>query len=74
VLNKHDPKSSAQPWAMSVEEAARFLGVGRTSVYAAIADGRLKARKLGSRTLVLTDDAKSFLESLPCTGASQEVR
>jgi excisionase family DNA binding protein len=68
-LNKRDPKSSDQPWAMSVEEAAGFLGVGRTSVYAAIADGRLKARKLGSRTLVLTDDAKSFLESLPRAAA-----
>jgi excisionase family DNA binding protein len=54
---------------MSVEEAARFLGVGRTSIYAAIADGRLKARKLGSRTLILADDAKSFLASLPLVAA-----
>jgi excisionase family DNA binding protein len=49
---------------MSVEEAARMIGVGRTSIYAAIASGALKARKFGSRTLILAEDAKSFLSAL----------
>jgi excisionase family DNA binding protein len=64
-LNTRDTEKPVQPWAMSVEEAARILGVGRTSVYAAIASGALKARKLGSRTLILEEDARSFLASLP---------
>ncbi len=38
--------------AYSINETARALSLGRTSVYAMIADGRLEAFKLGRRTLV----------------------
>ncbi len=38
--------------AYSINETARTLSLGRTSVYAMIADGRLEAFKLGRRTLV----------------------
>jgi excisionase family DNA binding protein len=51
--------------AFTVEEAARALGTGRTKVFEAIADGRLRAVKFGRRTLVLVEDAKAFLASLP---------
>jgi excisionase family DNA binding protein len=33
---------------LSVVEACRIAGIGRTKVYEAIADGRLKARKFGN--------------------------
>jgi len=38
--------------AYSINEAARVLSMGRTSIYALIADGRLEAFKLGRRTLI----------------------
>ena len=38
--------------AYSINEAARVLSMGRTSIYAMIADGRLEAFKLGRRTLI----------------------
>ena len=38
--------------AASVAEAAEALGLGRTSVYTLIRDGRLETVKLGRRTLV----------------------
>lgn len=38
--------------AYSINETARLLSLGRTSVYAMIGDGRLDAFKLGRRTLV----------------------
>ena len=41
-----------EPIAVSINEAAKIIGLGRTSVYAMIADGRLEAFKLGRRTLV----------------------
>jgi len=44
-----------EPLAVSINDAARVLGIGRTSIYAMIADGRLEAFKLGRRTLVRTD-------------------
>ena len=38
--------------AYSINDTARTLSCGRTSVYTMIADGRLEAFKLGRRTLV----------------------
>jgi len=38
--------------AYSVNETARLLSMGRTSIYAMIADGRLETFKLGRRTLI----------------------
>jgi excisionase family DNA binding protein len=38
--------------AVSINYAAKALGLGRTSIYAMIADGRLEAFKLGRRRLV----------------------
>ena len=52
-------------YALSISDACEMAGVGRTTVYAAIAEGRLKARKLGRRTLILRDDLMHFLVALP---------
>ena len=38
--------------AVSINDAAKALGLGRTSIYAMIADGRLESFKLGRRRLV----------------------
>lgn len=39
--------------------------VSRTYAYAEIARGRLKAIKLGARTLIRAEDAEAWLNSLP---------
>ena len=39
---------------MTVTEAGKLLGVGRTSVYAAIRNGELPSFKIGRRILVPT--------------------
>ncbi|HEY6697095.1 MAG TPA: helix-turn-helix domain-containing protein [Acidimicrobiales bacterium] len=51
--------------AVSVAEAARIIGVGRTRLYALLDDGTLPARKLDKRTLILRADLEAFLTSLP---------
>ena len=51
--------------AFTVAEAAALLGIGRSTIYVAIKDGRLKTRKLGKRTLVLREDLDAFLAALP---------
>jgi len=61
------------PFAISVSEAARMVGLGRTSLYAAIAAGKLKTRKAGRRTLVETAELQKFVESLPESGASHNA-
>lgn len=41
-----------EPIATSVNGAAKALGLGRTSIYALINEGRLEKVKLGRRTLI----------------------
>ena len=53
------------PFAYSIAEAARMIGLGRTSIYAAISAGKLKTRKAGRRTLVEATALQDFLENLP---------
>jgi len=50
---------------LSVPEACIVAGLGRTTIYEAISEGRLKARKCGKRTLVLRADLCDFLAALP---------
>lgn len=57
-----------QQLALSVPEAMKAIGLGRTAFYAAIKSGALPARKAGRRTIVLTSDIRSFLENLPRLG------
>lgn len=41
-----------QPLVISVNETAKALGIGRSSVYALIKSGGLDAIKIGTRTLI----------------------
>jgi excisionase family DNA binding protein len=50
---------------LTIAESCALAGVGRTSIYAAIGEGELRARKHGRRTIVLRDDLRRWLESLP---------
>ena len=53
----------------SINETARTLSLGRTSIYAMIADGRLEAFKLGRRTLVKAELVRRLVD-----GATEAVR
>jgi excisionase family DNA binding protein len=47
--------------ALSINETAKALSVGRTSIYVMIADGRLEAFKLGRRTLVRMESIRRLV-------------
>ena len=51
-----------EPIATSVNDAARALSLGRTSIYALIKEGRLEAVKLGRRTLIKTASIRALIE------------
>jgi excisionase family DNA binding protein len=53
------------PAAMSPKDASFYLGVGVNSVYEMIAAGELEAKKLGTRTLVVTESIRNRLAALP---------
>jgi excisionase family DNA binding protein len=48
--------------AYSINDTAKALSLGRTSIYALIAGGRLEAFKLGRRTLVKADSIRRLIE------------
>ncbi len=47
--------------AVSINDTAKALGLGRTSIYALIKDGRLDAFKLGRRTLIKTASIRALI-------------
>jgi len=51
--------------AITVEEAAKAAGVGRTTIFMELRSGRLKGRKIGRRTVVSIEDLNAWLTSLP---------
>ncbi|MGH6660981.1 MAG: helix-turn-helix domain-containing protein [Rhodospirillales bacterium] len=55
----------------TIPAAVAASGIGRSAIYQALADGRLKAKKNGRRTLILKTDLERFLESLPDYGPDQ---
>jgi len=59
----HSPKTPQQtsPIAVSPDEAARLAGIGRTTLYAALAKGDLKSIKIGTRRLIKIDAIHEWL-------------
>ncbi len=50
--------------ALSIAQTARTLGIGRSTLYCLIKEGRLPVRKLGKRTLILRRDLEHFIAAL----------
>lgn len=48
--------------AYSINEAARALSMGRTSIYLMMADGRLESFKLGRRTLIKAESIRRLVD------------
>ncbi len=49
--------------AISINETAKALGIGRSSVYTLLKSGRLDAIKIGRRTLLTTESIKRLAQS-----------
>lgn len=47
--------------AYSINETAKALSLGRTSIYALIGEGRLEAFKLGRRTLIRAESIRRLV-------------
>ncbi|MDP2226204.1 MAG: helix-turn-helix domain-containing protein, partial [Moraxellaceae bacterium] len=52
-----------QPIFLSINDTAKALGLGRTSIYALLRSGRLEAVKLGRRTLVKVESIRRLIET-----------
>ena len=58
---------AAEKLGLTIPEAAALSSLGQTSIYKAIREGRLTARKFGTRTIITRADLQAFLNSLPQT-------
>ena len=56
---------STNKLAVSIREAVTLSGIGRSSLYKLIKQGRLTPRKVGRRTLILIEDLEDLVRSLP---------
>jgi excisionase family DNA binding protein len=52
-----------EPIATTIKDTAKALGVGKTSVYLLIRQGRLEKIKLGRRSLVTITSIRRLIES-----------
>lgn len=50
---------------LSVQEAARFLGISRAKLYEHFAAGEIQARKNGRRTVLFKEELEAFKAALP---------
>jgi len=46
------PKEAVEPLTMSIKDAARLLGLGRSTIYRLMGEGHLHPVKIGNRTLI----------------------
>ena len=54
-----------QKISFSIPEFCESVSIGRTKIYVAIKEGRLKARKMGKRTIIEYQDGVDFIRNLP---------
>ena len=60
-----EERRRARQRAMSIARFSEDYGIGRTKVYEELNSGRLRGRKIGTRTLISEDDAEAWLRCLP---------
>ena len=51
-----------EPLLVSIKEASRLLGCGRTKIYQLIAENRLETIMIGSRRLIRFESVKALAE------------
>ncbi|ACU50159.1 phage excisionase [Brucella microti CCM 4915] len=62
--------TGSQKVAFTVNEFCEIYGISRSLTYTELRAGRLTARKIGRRTIILKTDADAWLGSLPSAGAA----
>lgn len=61
MTDLNEPNLKHAPIGVSPDEAARLAGIGRTTLYAALAKGDLQSIKIGTRRLVRVDAIRDWL-------------
>jgi excisionase family DNA binding protein len=57
-------ENAIDPIALSVPEAAKFVGLGRSSIQKAVNKGELRSAKYGKRRLITKEALKEWIQHL----------
>ena len=60
-----EKSDASRPLAHSIDGACEEADCGRSYLYGQISAGRLRAKKMGRRTIILDEDLRDFLMRLP---------
>jgi excisionase family DNA binding protein len=69
-MSESVPAEIAHLLALSVKQACKLSGFGRTTFYKLLNSGMITAHKCGRRTFVLPDELEQALKSLPRAGGA----
>lgn len=64
------PQLPAEKLMYTVKQVSEALGVGRTTVWKVVAEGKLRAIKLGNRTLLPAEHLRAWIASMPAVKRS----
>ncbi len=67
ALDDADLIAPTSPLLHPIPRAAKLLGIGRTSVYELLEEGKLSSVRIGSRRLIPDASIKKFLASIGAT-------
>lgn len=59
--------------ALTIPEAVKFSGIGRSTLYKLFNSGKLTPRKSGKRTLVIADELEAYVRNLPAGGFAHDA-
>jgi excisionase family DNA binding protein len=65
ALSRKDSPSSIGPIAVSIDTAAKMIGLGRTSFYKLMSSGKVEAIRCGGRVLVPVSQLLALIERSP---------
>lgn len=71
-LNSPTESTAFEPVALTVPNAVRFSGLGRSTLYGLLGTGQIEAVKAGNRTLVLTASLRAYIAGLPSAFPTRE--
>lgn len=74
---RQDPRperTSLNRLAYSIKEVCQLAAVGRSTLYAEIGEGRLRAVKHGRRTLILTADLQDWIAKWPASRSASSTQ
>jgi predicted DNA-binding transcriptional regulator AlpA len=60
-VNRPTNKIYVEPISLRIQDAVKASGLGRTSIYELIREGRLQSRVVAGRRLVMADSLRALL-------------